>query len=218
MRRPPHHRVGGALQGLRAAAGAILDHHAKAAGIADAGNRRRRCDENQAVMDRRKALKQLSLDRGGRLPRIGSPLLEWIKRDENRAGIRRVCKSGTGKAHDIDRVRDSRDRQRDLDRLPVDLIGAGKRRRRRELRNNDEIAAVELRNKADRRFAEFVQAKSDDPGINHQHQHRDTHKFCRELAVAARQHVEITVERREEPADRPAPPMAIFGLGVRLEQ
>ena len=36
LRRAAHHRVDRALQGLRAAPGAVLDHHAEAAGIADA--------------------------------------------------------------------------------------------------------------------------------------------------------------------------------------
>ena len=70
---PPHHGVDRALQGLRAAAGAVLDHHAEAAGIADAGDRRRRGDEDQAVLDRLQPLEQLALDRGGGLPRVLAP-------------------------------------------------------------------------------------------------------------------------------------------------
>ena len=86
LRRPPHHRIDRALQGRRAAPGAILDHHAEAAGIADARHRRRRGDEDQPVLDRRQLLEQLALDRGGRLLRIGRALLERIERDEDRAG------------------------------------------------------------------------------------------------------------------------------------
>ena len=89
LRRPPHHRVDRALQGLRSAPGAVLDHHAEAAGIADAGNRRRRGNEDQAVLDRLQAHEQLALDRGGRLPRICGALLERIERDEDGARIRR---------------------------------------------------------------------------------------------------------------------------------
>jgi hypothetical protein len=49
--RPLHHRVGRLQQGLRAVAAAILDHHAHAAGIADAGDRRRLDHQHQRLLD-----------------------------------------------------------------------------------------------------------------------------------------------------------------------
>ena len=71
LRRPAHHGVGRALQGLRPPPGAILDHHAEAAGIADAAHRRRRHHHHQRFLDRGDDLReQLALDRGRRLVRI----------------------------------------------------------------------------------------------------------------------------------------------------
>ena len=69
-------------------------------------------------------------------------------------------------------------RERDLDRAPVDLVGAVERGARRQLRHDDQIAAVELRDEADRRLAEFVEAEGEDAGIDDQHQHGDAHDAC----------------------------------------
>jgi len=49
------------LQGLRPAAGAVLHHHAEAAGIADTLHRRRRDHEDQRLLDRGEFLVQASL-------------------------------------------------------------------------------------------------------------------------------------------------------------
>ena len=46
---------------------------------------------------------------------------------------------------------------------------------RRQLRDGDQIAAVDCRNKADRGLAELVHAEGDNAGIDNQHDHRDTH-------------------------------------------
>ena len=56
------------------------------------------------------------------------------------------------------------------------VVGARERGARRQLRDDDEIAAVELRDEADRRLAEFIEAEGDDAGIDHQHQHGDAHQ------------------------------------------
>ena len=199
-------------------AGAILDHHAEAAGIADAGNRWWRRNENQAVMNRRKALEKLSLNRGSRLPRILRSLLEWIQRHENRARIGCVGESGAGETDDIHGMRDSGHGKRNFDGLAVNLVSAGQRSGRRKLCNDDEIAAVELRNEADRRLAELVQAERYDAGIDQQHQHGDTYELRRELSITARKHIEVVVEHTEERVERLAPPMSVLDLAVRLEQ
>ena len=70
------------------------------------------------------------------------------------------------------RADDARHLQRDLDDAPLHLVGARQRRARRQLRHDDEIAAVELRDEADRRLAEFVEAEGDDAGIDQQHDRR----------------------------------------------
>ena len=108
------------------AAAAVLDHHAEAAGIADAGDRRRRCDEDEPLADRGQFLEQLALDGGGRLHGVVRALLERVKRHEDGAGIGRVGEGRAGEADDVHGVRDAGDRERDFGRLAVDLIGAGR--------------------------------------------------------------------------------------------
>ena len=51
------------------------------------------------------------------------------------------------------------------------------RGRRRQLRDDDQVAAVELRDEADRRLAELVEAEGDDAGIDDEHQHGDAHEL-----------------------------------------
>ena len=109
-------------------------------------------------------------------------------------------------------------RQCDFNRLAIDLISARQRSRRRKLRDDDEITAVELRNKADRRFTKFVQAEGDDTGIDQQHQNTDPHEFRGQPAIAMGKLVEVPIEQTEKAVDRLAPPMAIRDLTVRLEQ
>ena len=52
LRRAAHHRIDRALQRLRAAAVAVLDHHAKATGVADAVHRRRLHDDHEGFLQR----------------------------------------------------------------------------------------------------------------------------------------------------------------------
>src|ERR1019366_6866859 len=171
LRRPPHHRIYRVLQGLRAAPGAILDHHAETTGVAYARHWWRRGNKDQSVLDRLQAHEQLALDGGGGLLRILCTLLKRSERDEDCARIRRVGEGGAGKAHDVHRMRDTWHLERDLHRAPVDVVGARQRCGGRQLGDDDEIAAVELRDEADRRLAEFIEAEGDDAGVDHQHQH-----------------------------------------------
>ena len=115
-------------------------------------------------------------------------------------------------------MRDARRFERDLHRLAVDFVGAGERGGRRQLRDDDQIAAVELRDEADRRLAEFIEAEADDGGVDHQHQHRHAHHLGRKPTVAVRQGIEIMVEQVEKAVDRLAPPAFRFVFGMRLEQ
>ena len=120
-----------------------------------------------------------------------------VEHDEDRAGIRRIGEGRAGESDDVHGVGDARHLQRDVDGAAVDLVGARQRRRRRQLRDDDEIAAVELRDEAHRRPAEFVEAEGNDAGIDHQHQHRDAHHAARQPAIAARQRVEAPIEDAE---------------------
>src|SRR5665213_4088794 len=115
-------------------------------------------------------------------------------------------------------MRDARHLQRDFHRAPVDVVGALERGRRRQLRDDDEIAAIELRDEADRRLAEFIEAEANDAGVDHKHYDYDTHRARRQPAIATRQCRKPSVEAAEETPDRFAPPMSALGLARRLEQ
>ena len=56
--------------------------------------------------------------------------------------------------------------ERDLDGAAVDLVGARERGARRQLRHDDQEAAVDRRDEADRRLAELVEAEREDAGID----------------------------------------------------
>src|ERR1019366_10609685 len=85
-------------------------------------------------------------------------------------------------------------------------------------REDDEKAAVELRDEADRRLAEFIEAKGDDAGVDHEHQNGEADGACRQPAIAARQGAKITIEPAEKSVDRLAPPAIFFWPAMRLEQ
>jgi hypothetical protein len=90
-----HHGDHGCLQDLRAAPRTILDHHAEAAGIADARNGRRRRDEDESLVNRSQLLEQLALDGGGRLHGVVRAFIERVERHEDGASIGRI---GEGRA------------------------------------------------------------------------------------------------------------------------
>ena len=174
------------------------------------------CDEDQALLDRRQFLEQLALDGGGRLLGVVRALLERIERHEDRAGIGRIGEGRAGEADDVHCMRDARDLERDLGRLAVDLVGAVERSRRRQLGDDDQVAAVELRDEADRRLAELVEAEGDHAGIDDEHERGEAHELARQPAVAAGQLVETPVEHGKEAADRllHQRPSAIWCLGL----
>ena len=87
------------------------DHHAETAGAADAAHGRRRDDEHQRFLDRRKLGEQRRLDGCRRHVRILGALLERLQHDENRAGVGGVGARRARKADDVDGVRDARDRR-----------------------------------------------------------------------------------------------------------
>ena len=143
-----HHRDRRGLQGLRPAAAAVLDHHAEAAGVADAGHRRRLHHEDQRLLDRGELPQQRAGDRGRGLIRISRALLPRIEGEEDRPGIGGIGEGRAGEADEIDAVRDAGRAQREVDRALVDRVGARKRGARRQLDHGDEIAAVDLRDEA----------------------------------------------------------------------
>ena len=71
-----HHGENRALQSLRAGTGTVFQHHAEAAGGADAAHGRRHHHDDQALLDRRETLEQGALNGGGGLVGIMRPRLE----------------------------------------------------------------------------------------------------------------------------------------------
>src|SRR6202047_4883994 len=98
LRGATHHGGHRRPQRLRAAPGAVLDHHAEAAGGDDAADGWRRYDQNEAFLDYGQLLQEGSLERGTRFPRILRALLEWLESDEDGTRVRSVGEGGAGEA------------------------------------------------------------------------------------------------------------------------
>jgi len=74
------------------------------------------------------------------------------------------------------------------------------------LHDGDEIAAVDLRDEANRRLAEFIETEGQHAGVDDEHQHRDAHHPSSQPAIALCKAVEADVKQAEETVDRPLPP------------
>ena len=181
-----HHRADSALQGGRAIATAVLNHHPKPARRANAANRWGDDDEDEPFLDCRKFCEQGGLNRGRGFLGITSARLERIEHDEHSSGIGRICARCAGKSDNIDGVSDAGNFERQFYNPPVDGIGSFKRRCRGQLSDRDQIAAVELRNEADGRLAEFISAKSDDDRVDDENNNRHPHKLGNKPAIARR--------------------------------
>ena len=182
-----HHGVGRVQQRLRAAAGAILDHHAEAAGVADARDRRRQHHEHHAPPGSARACRTA---RAGCRRRTGWDPWRASRTDRSTRktapAFGALVKVAPEKPTMFIAPIDARHLQRDVDDAPLHLVGARQRRAGRQLRHHDEIAAVELRDEADRRLAEFVEAEGDDAGIDQQHDHGEAHHPRGDPAIALR--------------------------------
>ena len=113
---------------------------------------------------------------------------------------------------------DTRHLQRDVGRTALHFVGALKRRPRRELRRDDEITAVLLRDETRRCTAEYKAAGDEHTGINHQHDDDHAHHTRRQLAVTPDDDIEATIEQPEKSVDRRLPPAFLVRRIVALEQ
>ena len=89
--------------------------------------------------------------------------LEGIERQKHGARVRGVREGGAREAGEIHGVRDARAPASAVSTTcAIDGIGARQRGPARQLRDDDQVAGVELRDEADRRLAELVEAEGDD--------------------------------------------------------
>ena len=72
-------------------------------------------------------------------------------------------------------MHDARNAERDLERAHLHLVGARQRGAGRKLHDDDDVAAIDLRDEADRRLAEFVEAEAEHDRIDDEHEGRATH-------------------------------------------
>ena len=161
-------------------------------------DRRRQHHDQEGFLDGGMLAEQRRLNGSRRFGRVRR-VLERIEDHEDRAGIGRVGEGRAGEADERDRMRDARRLERDVDGVADHLVGARKRRARRQLRHHDQIAAVELRDEALRRRAELVEADRDHAGIEHQHDHGEAHRPAATSGRSRRQTLEGAVEQRKKP-------------------
>ena len=110
-----------------------------------------------------------------RLARVFRALCERLKRNEDRARVGSIGEGRAGEADKVDGVGDPRHLQGRFHDTPIDVIGPRKRGAARQLRHDDEVALIDLRDEPDRRLAELVESKQDHAGIDDQHQHGKAH-------------------------------------------
>jgi len=101
---------------------------------------------------------------------------------------------------------------------PVHLIGSCERSASRQLRYDDEVALIDLRDETNRRFTELVETEQDHAGVHDQHQNREAHDPCRQPAVATPERVKTNIEGAKETMDRSRPPPVALMTGMRLQQ
>ena len=119
---------------------------------------------------------------------------------------------------DVDPMRHARRAECDVGDAPHDLVGARQRGTGRQLRRDDEEAAVDLRDEADRRLAELVEPECQQAGVEDDHQGGEPHRAGGEPAVAGSQRIEAPVEDAEETVHRPLVPAVAVLRIVRLQQ
>ena len=108
--------------------------------------------------------------------------------------------------------------ERDVERALLDFIGAGERSARRQLHDDDDIAAIDLRDEADRGGAEGVQAERDDDEIDRGHDRNAPHRSGGKPGDTESDLLEAAIEIAEELMDRPLPPALAPAAVVRLEE
>src|SRR5262249_53381915 len=164
------------------------------------------------------ALEQGTLNGCGGFLWLARALLERLERKEDGAGVRGIGKGCTGKPREVDGVRHARRLQGHFHDLAVDGIGAVKRSTARQLRDDDQVASVELRDEAARRLAELVEAVGNDRRLNDEHDHANAPEAGGEPAVSARHRLEASIEYPEEAVHGCHPPAGSGAMRVRLEE
>src|SRR6266851_2006301 len=89
---------------------------------------------------------------------------------------------------------------------PIDFIGSCERSAPRQLRHDDEVALIDLRDEANRSLAELVETEQDHAGVHNHHQHGEAHDPYREPAVATPERIKAKIEGAKETMDRARPP------------
>src|SRR5262249_38969086 len=136
---------------------------------------------------------------------------------ENRAGIRGIREGRAGEADDVHGAGNARRLERDVNGPHVDVVGAREGGAGRQLRDDDQVAAIDGRDKAGRRLAELIEAAGQDTDIDAQLEEGEAYEAPCEPLVAGREPIEAAVEKTEEAADRPLPETRPL-FAVRLEQ
>ncbi len=141
-----------------------------------------------------------------------------FEHQEDRSGVGRIGEGRAREADHVHAVRDAGHAERHVERPLLRGVGARQRRAGRQLNHDDHVAGVDLRNKADRRQAELIEAETDHDEIN-DHHHRDAaHRARRHPGDAGTEAAEAAIEQGEEAVNRPLPPAVAMRRIVRLEQ
>ena len=140
---------------------------------------------------------------------------------EHKKGCARIGRIGEGCARKADNIGGTDHTghfQCDVDNLPLHRIGAGQRGTGRQLRGNDQIAPINLRNEAERRFTKFIHAEHNDGAISHKHHHRIAHDARGQPIIATGQGVKAQIKPMEKRGERMRPPFRIRAVVIVMFQ
>src|SRR3954471_10041757 len=110
-------------------------------------------------------------------------------------------------------MRDAGGLEGDVDDPVLYLVGTGQRGSSGKLEHHDQIAAVDLRDEADRRLAEFVEAIGNNADIENKHNDDVAHGARDQPVVTCPKPIEAPVEAAEKPAEWAFPPLLFVALG-----
>ena len=130
------------------------------------------------------------------------PLCERFERDEDGTRVGSVGEGGAGEADQVDRVVNPGHLKGYFRDTPIDFIGSCQRSAPRQLCYDDEVALIDLRDEANRRFSELVETEQDHAEIHKHHQRGEAHDPRRQPTVATPERVETKIEGAKVSMDR----------------
>jgi len=148
------------------------------------------------------------------------PLLERLRADEDRTGVRAVGARRAGEARKCDREPNARSREDDLAGTPYDRVRTLERCAVGELDRDDQVALVLRRNEARRNHPEADDREHEQSNVDPERRSRAVNEAPDDPSVTIADALESPVEGAEERAEQTIPeaPEPVLLGAVRLKK